>query len=72
MAAHTRTHIHIYKTGCLILLADSEPILIALYHVPSRQVLSYYQRRESDCILTTLSFNKLSGELVVCYSFTGK
>ncbi|XP_040169304.1 protein cortex isoform X1 [Anopheles arabiensis] len=53
-----------------IVIADSEPILIALYHVPSRQVLSYYQRRESDCILTTLSFNKLSGELVVCYSFT--
>uniref|UniRef100_A0A182KGD0 Uncharacterized protein n=1 Tax=Anopheles christyi TaxID=43041 RepID=A0A182KGD0_9DIPT len=55
-----------------IVIADSEPILIALYHVPSRQVLSYYLRRESDCILTSLSFNKISGELVVCYSFTGK
>ncbi|XP_049298213.1 protein cortex-like isoform X3 [Anopheles funestus] len=58
------------KTGCLILLADSEPIMIALYHVPSREVVSYYRRQDCDCIVTTLSFNKISGELVVCYSFT--
>ncbi|XP_050079705.1 protein cortex-like [Anopheles maculipalpis] len=53
-----------------IVIADSEPIMIALYHVPSRQVVSYYRRQDSDCIVTTLSFNKISGELVVCYSFT--
>ncbi|XP_035902179.1 protein cortex-like [Anopheles stephensi] len=44
--------------------------MIALYHVPSRQVVSYYRRQDSDCIVTTLAFNKISGELVVCYSFT--
>ncbi|XP_035899001.1 protein cortex-like isoform X2 [Anopheles stephensi] len=53
-----------------IVIADSEPIMIALYHVPSRQVVSYYRRQDSDCIVTTLAFNKISGELVVCYSFT--
>uniref|UniRef100_A0A182RHR2 WD repeat-containing protein 55 homolog n=1 Tax=Anopheles funestus TaxID=62324 RepID=A0A182RHR2_ANOFN len=53
-----------------IVIADSEPIMIALYHVPSREVVSYYRRQDCDCIVTTLSFNKISGELVVCYSFT--
>uniref|UniRef100_A0A182MXM3 Uncharacterized protein n=1 Tax=Anopheles dirus TaxID=7168 RepID=A0A182MXM3_9DIPT len=53
-----------------IVIADSEPITIALYHVQSHRVVSYYARRERDCIATTLSFNKISGELVVCYSFT--
>ncbi|XP_052890378.1 LOW QUALITY PROTEIN: protein cortex-like [Anopheles moucheti] len=67
---HTYPPIDNSKTGCLILLADSEPIMIALYHVPSREVVSYYRRQDSDCIVTMLSFNKISGELVVCYSFT--
>ncbi|XP_052889330.1 protein cortex-like isoform X2 [Anopheles moucheti] len=53
-----------------IVIADSEPIMIALYHVPSREVVSYYRRQDCDCIVTMLSFNKISGELVVCYSFT--
>uniref|UniRef100_A0A182Q7U8 WD repeat-containing protein 55 homolog n=1 Tax=Anopheles farauti TaxID=69004 RepID=A0A182Q7U8_9DIPT len=53
-----------------IVIADSEPITIALYHVQSCRVVSYYAREERDCIATTLSFNKISGELVVCFSFT--
>uniref|UniRef100_A0A182Q7Y6 Uncharacterized protein n=1 Tax=Anopheles farauti TaxID=69004 RepID=A0A182Q7Y6_9DIPT len=54
-----------------LLSTDSKPITIALYHVQSCRVVSYYAREERDCIATTLSFNKISGELVVCFSFTG-
>ncbi|XP_053670153.1 protein cortex [Anopheles nili] len=53
-----------------IVIAESEPIMIALFHVPSRQVVSYYRRQDRDCIVTTLAFNKISGELVVCYSYS--
>ncbi|XP_058118960.1 protein cortex-like [Anopheles coustani] len=52
-----------------IVIADSEPVLISLHHVPSRQVVSYYRREEPDCIVTALSFNKVSGELVVCFTY---
>uniref|UniRef100_A0A182PU83 Uncharacterized protein n=1 Tax=Anopheles epiroticus TaxID=199890 RepID=A0A182PU83_9DIPT len=53
-----------------IVIAHSEPVMIALFHVPTRQSVSYYRREQCDCIVTTLSFNKISGELVVCLSFS--
>lgn len=52
-----------------IIIADTEPVTIALFHVPSRKVLSYHCRRNIDCIITALAFNKVSGELVVSYSY---
>ncbi|XP_058828934.1 protein cortex isoform X2 [Topomyia yanbarensis] len=52
-----------------IIIADTEPVTIALLHVPSHKVLSYYRRRNVDCFITALAFNKVSGELVVSFSY---
>ncbi|XP_065087735.1 protein cortex isoform X2 [Ochlerotatus camptorhynchus] len=52
-----------------IIIADTEPVTIALFHVPSRKVLSFHRRRDVDCVITALAFNKISGELVVSYSY---
>ncbi|XP_055627026.1 protein cortex isoform X2 [Toxorhynchites rutilus septentrionalis] len=54
-----------------IIIADTEPVTIALFHVPSRKVLSFHRRRNVDCVITALAFNKVSGELVVSYSYPG-
>lgn len=58
-----------------IIIADTEPVTIAVYHVASKQVLSFHRRRNVDCLITALAFNKISGELVVSYAYppqTGK
>lgn len=58
-----------------IIIADTEPVTIAVYHVARRQVLSFHRRRNVDCLITALAFNKISGELVVSYAYpsrTGK
>ncbi|XP_055591279.1 protein cortex [Uranotaenia lowii] len=52
-----------------IVVADTEPVAIAQYHVPTDAVLSCYRRQNVDCIVTAVSFNKISGELVVSYSY---
>ncbi|XP_055533042.1 protein cortex isoform X1 [Wyeomyia smithii] len=54
-----------------IIIADTEPVTIALFHVPSRKVLSFHRRPNVDCFITALAFNKVSGELVVSYSYPG-
>lgn len=56
----------------LTLLADTEPVTIAVYHVARRQVLSFHRRRNVDCLITALAFNKISGELVVSYAYPRK
>uniref|UniRef100_A0A1Q3EVD3 Putative anaphase promoting complex cdc20 cdh1 and ama1 subunit n=1 Tax=Culex tarsalis TaxID=7177 RepID=A0A1Q3EVD3_CULTA len=52
-----------------IIIADLEPVTIALFHVPSRNVLAFHRRRNADCMITAVSFNKVSGELVVSFSY---
>ncbi|EDS37152.1 retina aberrant in pattern [Culex quinquefasciatus] len=55
-----------------IIIADLEPVTIALFHVPSRNVLAFHRRRNADCMITAVSFNKVSGELVVSFSYPSK
>lgn len=52
-----------------IIIADLEPVTIALFHVPSRNVLAFHRRRNADCMITAVAFNKVSGELVVSFSY---
>ncbi|XP_058067093.1 protein cortex [Anopheles bellator] len=54
-----------------IAIVNSVPVGIAIYHIPSRKMLSSYRRLHCDCMVTALSFNKISAELVVCYSYFG-
>ncbi|XP_050092118.1 protein cortex [Anopheles aquasalis] len=52
-----------------IAIADSDPISVGLYHIPSGKIVSSYRSLRFEGVVTEISFNKISAELVVCLGF---
>ncbi|XP_035786956.1 protein cortex-like isoform X3 [Anopheles albimanus] len=52
-----------------IAIADSDPIAVGIYHIPSGKMVSSYRSLRFGGIVTAISFNKISAELVVCLGY---
>lgn len=48
-----------------LLIGSSAPATLSLVDLVSRKVVAYYQRFDEDCQLDAMTFNRISGELVV-------
>lgn len=51
-----------------ILSAEKVPASIILLHVPSKKIVGYYQQADRRTIINSISFSKLTGELLVSIS----
>lgn len=52
--------------------AEAHPARLHLIHIPSREIMSYYRVKRTDCTITQISFNKITAELVVAFSYDGE
>ncbi|ETN66934.1 retina aberrant in pattern [Anopheles darlingi] len=50
-------------------IAESDPIAIKMYHIPTGKMVSSYRSRRFGQIVTAIAFNKISAELVVCLGY---
>lgn len=50
-----------------LLIGTTAPATLSLINLVSRKVVAYYQRFDEDCQLDAMTFNRISGELVVSF-----
>lgn len=51
-----------------LIIAQQMPAAVTILHVPSKEVVGFYEREDNICSINALSFNRLSAELLVSYS----
>lgn len=49
------------------LIGSTLPTTISLVSLVSKQVVAYYQRLDENCELDAMTFNRISGELVISF-----
>lgn len=55
--------------GTDLAISENSPASIVILHVPSREIVAYYQRKDKKIEIDFITFNKLTAELLVSYSF---
>uniref|UniRef100_A0A1A9WDY9 Uncharacterized protein n=1 Tax=Glossina brevipalpis TaxID=37001 RepID=A0A1A9WDY9_9MUSC len=59
-------------TGSNLVIAEKVPASIILLHVPSKKIMGYYQQTDKRIAINSISFSKLTGELLVSISSKSK
>ncbi|XP_055857164.1 protein cortex [Episyrphus balteatus] len=54
--------------GTDLAISEDSPASIVILHVPSREIVAYYQRKDRRVEIDFITFNKLTAELLVSYS----
>ncbi|XP_037935705.1 protein cortex isoform X2 [Teleopsis dalmanni] len=48
-----------------LIFAEEVPASIALLHVPSKEIIAYYQRNDNKIVINSVTFSTITGELLV-------
>ncbi|XP_055902343.1 protein cortex isoform X2 [Eupeodes corollae] len=54
--------------GTDLAISEDSPASIVILHVPSREIVAYYQRKDRRVEIDFITFNKLTAELLVSFS----
>uniref|UniRef100_A0A0K8VDK2 Protein cortex n=2 Tax=Bactrocera latifrons TaxID=174628 RepID=A0A0K8VDK2_BACLA len=67
---HTHFDWHPWNGDDLV-IAETTPASIVVLHVPSKEIVAYYQRMDRRIIITYITFSKITAELLVSVSMAG-
>ncbi|XP_011193098.2 protein cortex isoform X1 [Zeugodacus cucurbitae] len=54
-----------------LVIAETVPASIVVLHVPSKEIVAYYQRMDRSIIINHITFSKITAELLVSVSMAG-